>query len=85
MAFNHTEESLKSMLKPQLIELVLRLQKHTTETINKLTNEIKEINETFSKFEADITITKNVNSVLAEQLVETERQCWANAQYSRRE
>ena len=85
MAFNHTEESLKSMLKPQLIELVLHLQKHTTETINKLTNEIKKINETFSKLEADINITKNVNTKLTEQLVETERQCWANAQYSRRE
>ena len=85
MAFNHTEESLKNMLKPQLIELVLHLQKHTTETINKLTDEIHKINETFSKLEADINITKNVNTVLSEQLIETERQCWVNAQYLRKE
>ena len=28
---------------------------------------------------------KNVNQKLINQLIETERQCWANAQYSRRE
>ena len=37
------------------------------------------------KLEADVAIVKNVNSRLVEQLVQTERQCWENAQYSRRE
>lgn len=32
-----------------------------------------------------MAVTKNMNSRLVDQLVETVRQCWASAQYSRRE
>ena len=85
MAFNHTKDSLNSMLKPQLVELILHMQDQTTESLNKLTNEIQKINETFSNLEADIRVTKNVNTLLTKQLIETERQCWANAQFSHRE
>ena len=37
------------------------------------------------KVEADVAIMKNVNEKLINQLIETEGQCRANAQYSRRE
>ena len=30
-----------------------------------------------------MSVTKNVNYQLVDQLVESERHCWANAQYSR--
>ena len=30
-----------------------------------------------------MSVTKNVNSRLVDQLVETDRHCWANAQHSR--
>ena len=33
----------------------------------------------------DVAIVKNVNEKLVNQLIETEWQCWANVQYSRRE
>ena len=92
MTFNYTKESLNNIKKNQLVELVLHLQSYTTKTINKLTGaiqkingEIQKINENFSKYEADITITKNVNMLLSNQLNETGKQCWANAQYSCRE
>ena len=85
MVFNHTEESLKNMKKEQLVELVLHLQTKTTEAINNLTEEVKKINQNFTRLESDVAVTKNTNSLLMKQLVETERQCWANAQYSRRE
>ena len=92
MAFNQTEESLNNLKKNQLVELILHLQRYTTETINKLAREIQKmngeiqkINETFSKYEANIAITKNENTFLSNQLNETERQCWTNAQYSRKE
>ena len=75
-----------------MVELFLHLQSYTTETINKLTGEIQKINReiqkingTFSKYEADIAITKNAHTLLSKQLIETERQCWANTQYSHRE
>ena len=35
--------------------------------------------------EADAAIVKNVNKKLVSHLIETDRQCWANPQYSRRE
>ena len=49
------------------------------------TAEIKEINNHLNKLEADVAVTNNLNTLLADQLVETERQCWANAQCSWRE
>ena len=42
------------------------------------------LNEKLDKLEADVTIPRNANS-LSSCLVEAERQCWENAQYSRRE
>ena len=35
--------------------------------------------------ESDLTISQNVNVKLNERLVFTQRKCWANEQYSRRE
>ena len=34
---------------------------------------------------ADVAIVRNVNNKLVERVVATERQCWENAQYSRRD
>ena len=49
-------------------------------------DELKLLNEIFDKLEADIAVTRNANSsLLSSCLVETERQCWVNALYSRRE
>ena len=39
----------------------------------------------FSKLESELVVTKQVNFLLSRRLVNTERQCWANAQHSRRE
>ena len=35
--------------------------------------------------EADIAVVKTVNDRLVERIIKTERQCWENAQYSRRD
>ena len=47
--------------------------------------ELKLLNDKSDKLEADVAIARNANSLLSSRLVDTERQCWANAQYSRRE
>ena len=53
----------------QLVELFLHLQSYTTtETISKVTGEIQKINQTFSKYETDIAIIKNANTLLSNQL-----------------
>ena len=85
MASNYTEASLKSYNKQQLIKLFLEVQQQSDETMSKLTNEIKLLKENYKKLESDISVSKTVNSLLTDQMYNAERQCWANAQYSRRE
>ena len=53
--------------------------------IKELTSEIRDLVTQMKKVDADVAIVKNVNEKLVNQLIETERQCWGNAQYSRRE
>ena len=85
MAGTHTEAILNKLSKPKHVQLLLNTEANTGAHVAKLTAEIKEINNHLNKLEADVAATKNVNSQLVDQLVKTERQCWANAQYSRRE
>ena len=47
--------------------------------------EVRKLNESISKLHAELAVTKNVNNLLLTRLTTLERQCWANAQYSRRE
>ena len=47
--------------------------------------EMEDLSSSFRRLESDVQIVKTVNNNLIKQLENTERQCWANAQYSRRE
>ena len=85
MAETHKEAILNKLNKPELIQLLLNTEANMGAHIATLTAEINEINNHLNKLEADVAATKNVNSRSADHLVETEKQCWANAQYSRRE
>ena len=48
-------------------------------------HEMRKLNDSFAKIQAEWVVTKCVNSELCKRIVTMERQCWANAQYSRRE
>ena len=48
-------------------------------------NDIGNLIKDFKKIEADLAITRNLNSEIRERVVSLERQCWSNSQYSRRE
>ena len=63
----------------------LSLQSKMESSSAKVSEELKLLNEKFDKLEADVFITRNVNLLLSFRLGDTERQCWANVQYSRRE
>ena len=81
---NYTEESLEKLLKKDIINIVLSLQ--TAKECNaKILEGVRALNEKFTTLESQLLITKNVNSLLQERVIDLERQCWANAQYSRRE
>ena len=81
----YTEEALDKMLKRELIPIVLSLQNKITEDNNAMLQEIRKFNYNFAKFQAELVVTKRVNSELCKRIVTVERQCWANAQYSRKE
>ena len=47
--------------------------------------EMRKLNESFFKLQAEVSVTKQVNTLLSSRLVSIERQRWLNVQYSRRE
>ena len=46
---------------------------------------IQKLSHKFSQLESKNVVVKQANSLLSKRKVDMERQCWANAQYSRRE
>ena len=81
----YTEETFNSLTKRHIIDLFLKIQKHTNSTICKLTDEIRNLNVNFKRLESDIQACKKVNDALVKQVASLERQCWRNALYYRRE
>ena len=80
-----TDEVLEKLNKRELIGIVLSLQSKETEKNDLILEEIRKLNDKFSQLESANVVMKQANSSLSKRLVEMERQCWANAQYSRRE
>ena len=52
---------------------------------NAVLEEVRKLNESLSNLHAELAVTKNTNNLLLTRLTTMERQCWANARYSRRE
>ena len=74
----HAEATLKNLNKLDLIKPVLQLESEMNSDIKDIVLEIRDLFAQMKKVEADVAIVKNVNEKLVNQ-------CWANAQYSRRE
>ena len=64
-----------------MIAIVLSLQNKLDQANNEVLEEIHKLNDNFSKLESELSVTKQVNSLLARRFVNMERQWWANAQY----
>ena len=62
-----------------------KMQNKMESSDTKFAEEVRKLNEIFQQLKSDLAITKNVNSQLPNRFVNMERQCWANAQYSRNE
>ena len=79
----YTNESLQSINKKDMIPIVLSLQNKLDQANNKVLEEIRKLNDNFSKLESELSVTKQVSSLLSRRLINMERQRWANAQYSK--
>ena len=70
----YTEETL--LLKKDLNSIVLSQQKTEMDAaISEIMDQIRKFNENFGKLHSELTVAKQVNSVLSERLVSMERQC----------
>ena len=81
----YTEEALSKLSKPELVAITLKMSQRMEALNDSILEEVKQINSNFKLLESDLSITKNANTLLHKRLISMERQCWANAQYSRRE
>ena len=81
----HTEAVLNKLSEPELVKLLLKTEVTLGSQINDLSKEIKDTLIYLKKLEPDIAVVRTVNNRLVERVVKTERQCWENAQYSRRD
>ena len=79
-----TEESLNKLNKPDLVALVVSLQSKMDSVNSDLVAELRKMREGFDQMKSDLSVTKKVNTLLSERLQIIEKQCWSNAQYSRR-
>ena len=85
MSGTHTEAVLNKLTEPELVQPLLKTEATLGLQITDLSKEIKDTLTHLKKLEADIAVVRTVNDKLVERLVKTERQCWENAQYSRRD
>ena len=81
----YTEEALDKLNKKELITILLSLQSKVESANNEILDQVRQLNQKFSQLESENSILKQANSLLSKRLVDMERQCWANTQYSRRE
>ena len=80
----YTAEDLNNYTKKQLIDMFLE-KESMSKSISDLTSEIQKLTGVVTRLESEVSILRRVNDELQKQLISTERQCWANAQYSRSE
>ena len=61
------------------------MKSNLNEKVSNLTEEVQKLNTNFELLKSDFSATRIENNSLNERLIALERQCWVNAQYSRRE
>ena len=79
-----TPDNLNKYSKQQLVDMLLE-REAVSKSITELTSEVKRLTGIVTRLETDLSVAKHINEALHKQLILTERQCWPNAQYSRRE
>ena len=81
----YTEEALDKLNKKELINTLLSLRSKVESANKIISDQVRQLNQRFSQLESENCIVKQANSFLSKRLVDMKRQCWANAQYSRKE
>ena len=82
---SYTEDTLDKLSKKNVIKIALALQVKVESGNTEILEEIRKLNDNFKKLEGELIVSKKVNSELQKHIIQLEKQCWTNAQYSRRE
>ena len=61
---SYTNDSLDKLRKQDLIPIVLSLQSKLDEATNKVLEEVRNLSDTINKLSSELSIVKNVNTVL---------------------
>ena len=77
----YTEDTLKSLTKPHIIDLILKMQIRSNSTISMLTDGIRNLNINFKRLESDVEVCKKVSNALVKQVASLEYQRWKNMQH----
>ena len=78
-------ESLETISKRYMINIVLFLQSQLDEANKHAVEEIRKLSDAILKLQSEIAVSQQVNSILSNILTSIERPCWGTAQYARRE
>ena len=81
---DHTETSLMELNKKDLAGLLLDYQVKFCSVLDYLKNKFDELKAKFTKLEADLNISRNVNSKLSDKRINGDRKIFANKQYFRK-
>ena len=71
----YINKSLQSINKKDMVPIVLSLQNKLDQANNKVLVEIRKLSDHFSKLGSELSVTKNVNSLLLQWLENIEHQC----------
>ena len=85
MSSTQTEAMWNKLTKPELVHLLLKIEATLGSQTTDLSKKIKDTLTYLKKLEADNAVVKTVNDRRVEKVVKTERQCWENAEFSRRD
>ena len=79
------EKALRKLTKDELDNLSLEYRSKFNSTLANIDKDMGELRNDFKKLEADLVISRGVNTKLRDRIISLEHQCWSNSQYSRRE
>ena len=82
---SYAEHTLDKLSKKNVLEIGLALQDNVESGNIEILEENCKLNDNFKKLEGELIVSKKVNSELQKHIIHLEKQCWANAQFSRRE
>ena len=80
-----SEAASKKLSKDEIVSLALGYQNKFDSTLAGISNELSDLKKVFEKLGSNLSVARQINSVLRERVTSLEGQCWSNSQYSRRE